>query len=55
MRRVVAATGKHEVLGLQRRLLDPTLQSVTSGLRDVELHRTLCLVLHDPRSRLVVP
>jgi hypothetical protein len=39
--------GKREVLWLAPGLLDPSLQSVTGGPRDLELHRALGLVLHD--------
>ena len=47
--------GEEEVLRLQPGQLDPGLQGVPGGLRYLELHRALGLVLHDdgPRCHLV--
>ena len=39
--------GEQEVLRVQHGLLDPHLQGVPGGLRDLELHWALRLVLHD--------
>lgn len=39
--------GEQEVLRLQPGPLDPGLQCAPSGLRNLALHRTLGLVLHD--------
>jgi len=47
MGRVVEAAREQEVLRLQRRFPDPCLHGLASGLRDLELHRALGLVLHD--------
>ena len=44
---VVQPARKHEVLRIQRRLSDPCLQGAPGGLRNLELHRVLGLVLHD--------
>jgi hypothetical protein len=47
----VKPAGEQEVLGLQPGLLDPRLQRVPRGLGDLELHRSLGLVLHDDGAR----
>ena len=47
VRRVVNAAREQEVVGLQPCKLDPLLQGVTRHLRDLELDRSLGLVLHD--------
>jgi hypothetical protein len=51
VRRVVDAARKQEVLGRQPRLLDPLLRRVSSDLGDLELNRSLGLVLHHQGSR----
>jgi hypothetical protein len=51
VRRVVNATRKHEVVGLQSRVLDPLLYGVAGRRRDLKLNGTLGLVLHHYRSR----
>ena len=38
---------KQKVLRLQPGVFDPCLQGVTGGLGNLELHRSLRLVLHD--------
>lgn len=43
--------GKQEVLELRAGLLDPRLQDVPRCLCDLELDRTLRLVLHDDGAR----
>src|SRR5450432_3413810 len=55
MRRVVDATRKDEVVRSQSGLLDPLLDSVASYWCDLELNRTLGLVLHNdgPSCHLV--
>jgi hypothetical protein len=42
---------EQEVLRFQRGLLDPRLQGVPGGLRDLELDGALGLVLHDDGAR----
>ena len=51
MRRVVNPTGEDEVVSSEACLLDPFLHSVAGCRRDLELHRTLRLVLHHHRAR----
>jgi hypothetical protein len=48
-------TWKQEIVGSKAGLLDPLLNGVARRRRDLELHRTLCLLLHDdgPRGDLV--
>jgi hypothetical protein len=46
MWRVVYAAREQEIVGLQRRQLDPFLHRVTGTRRDLELHWALSLVLH---------
>ena len=48
--RIVESTGKKKVVGFQCRLLDPRLQGLSSNSRNLELHWTLGLVLHDDGS-----
>jgi len=47
----VKPAGEEKVPRLQPGLLDPRLQGIPGGLRDLELHRTLRLVLHDDGAR----
>lgn len=51
IRRFVQPAGKQEVLELRAGLLDPRLQDVPRCLCDLELDRTLRLVLHDDGAR----
>src|SRR4051794_6853145 len=40
------SAGKHEVVGPQSRLLDPSLHGIAGSRCDLELHGALSLVLH---------
>ena len=51
MRRVMEPAGEEEGFRPQPGKLDPRLQSVPGGCRDLELHGALGLVLHDSRAR----
>ncbi len=51
MGRFMETTGEQEILRLQLSLFDPSLQGVAGSCRDLELDRTLCLVLHHDRAR----
>jgi hypothetical protein len=47
----VEPAGEEEVIRLQASLLDPRLQGIPGGLRDLELNWALGLVLHDDGAR----
>ena len=51
VRRVVNTAREQEVLGLQLGLPDPLLYRVARGRCDLELHRSLRLLLHDDGTR----
>ncbi|MDN4592037.1 hypothetical protein DBA29_26500 [Xenophilus aerolatus] len=51
MRRVVYPAGEQKVLRPQTCCLDPLLDGITCGAGDLELHRTLGLLLHDDSAR----